>query len=170
MRAPVPETTPAPERGRRLQLILWALVALGVLAGCGREFEPYWRVNTLRVLAIQADPVTVKQGQYANLSALVVSPDGEEVSYQWDWCPVRTSAQDRYECPITAEDIARWGAEGDQSREGQPPFDPSMISFDLGTEPTARLINPLAPDDLLGFCEAIFDQLANAPANSELAG
>lgn len=155
--------------------------------GCGREFEPYWRVNTLRVLAIQSDPVTLKQGETAELSAIVFAPPGEEVRYEWSWCPVRTTAQNRYECPITRENLGEWlsgaapGAQGsapgdvgaDAGDAGdEPPAIPQAlanIEFDLGNEPTARLTNQFPAPLLLASCEAVVARIASLPANSPLA-
>lgn len=141
----------------RLRLCVCIVLLLLSLSGCGREFDPVWRVVDFRVMSIKSDPITVKTGESATLSALVNTVPGEQVTYAWSWCPIRTTAQDSYVCPLKAEDLA--GLFGDQLPSG---IDPAFFDFDLGTEPTAELVNILPAPMLLDFCRKLQRQLTEA--------
>ena len=132
---------------------LLAIITLGVFSGCARDFEPYWRVDKLRLMAIKADPVVAKQFEPVILSALVYAPDNAEIRYSWSWCPLRISAQDDYECPLDEEEF------------GDFPLD-----LDLGTEPTATFVNPFSAEEVRQFCEAIAAFLLEELDDPELAG
>ncbi|MBA2662272.1 MAG: hypothetical protein H0U74_08250 [Bradymonadaceae bacterium] len=143
-------------------LLAMFLGAVILAASCGRQFDPYWRIQDFRVLAIKGDPVTIRPGQTARLSALIHS-DGEPVSYKWDWCPVRVTAQNRFECPFTSEDIQALLAQGlPDGTEIPSGIDGTLLNFDLGTEPVARLFNPLPAAAILEFCRNIQRQLSEA--------
>ncbi|MFU8807116.1 MAG: hypothetical protein ACNA8W_25130, partial [Bradymonadaceae bacterium] len=146
------------------------ILVLILSTGCAREFDPYWKINKFRVLAIKADPVTLEYGRLTTLSALVHSEEGAEVSYQWDWCPVQVSAQNDYECPFTSEDIAALLSETPDDAEIPAGVDPTLLDFDLGNGPTASLLNPLPASMILGFCQAVRQQVADATEGSELEG
>jgi hypothetical protein len=150
------------------------LLALGILTtatSCVREFDPYWKINKFRVLAIKSDPVTLRPGQVATISALVHAPEGVEVSYAWDWCPVQVQAQNDYACPFSDEDVAALLSQAAEGGQAPPPgLDPSLLTFNLGTASTARLLNPFPAQAILGFCQAIRQQIADATEGSELAG
>ncbi|MFU8802359.1 MAG: hypothetical protein ACNA8W_00985 [Bradymonadaceae bacterium] len=148
---------------------LCVLVAI-FLPGCAREFDPYWKINKFRVLAIKADPVTLRHNQVTTLTALVHAEEGREISYQWDWCPVMVSAQNDYQCPFTSEDIAALLGEAPEDAEIPAGIDPTLLDFDLGDGPTARLQNPFPAPMILGFCQAIRQQIADAAEGSELEG
>lgn len=145
------------------RLCLCMCVALLVLSGCGREFDPSWRVIDFRIMSIKSDPITVKTGESATISALVAEVPGETVSYAWSWCPVRTAASDSYECPLNQESLA-------QMLDGELPdgIDPSFFDFDLGTGPTAEFVNALPAPMLLNFCERLAAQLKES-VNEEFA-
>ena len=132
---------------------LLALSALVLISGCAREFEPYWRVDKLRLMAIKADPVVAKQFEPVTLSALVYAPGNAEIRYSWSWCPLRISAQDDYECPLDEEEF------------GELPLD-----LELGTEPTATFVNPFSDEEVRQFCEAIAAFLLEELDDPELAG
>lgn len=149
--------------GSRMRLCLCAVLLLLSLSGCGREFDPVWRVVDFRVMSIKSDPVTVKTGETARLSALVESMPGEPVTYEWSWCPIRTTAQEGYECPLKGEDLGELF--GDQLPAG---IDPAFFDFDLGTEPTAELVNILPAPMLLEFCRKLQLQLTES-VDPELA-
>lgn len=165
-----PHFRPRRARTRRSALVFVVLALAASLTSCGREFEPYWRINDFRVMAIKSDPATLRFGETATIEALVSVPSGDadaagDVLYQWEWCPVRVSAQNQYECPLRAEELLE-GLRG-EGEEG-PGIDPSLFDFDLGTEPVARLFNPLPPDMILDFCQQIQRSLADA-TDPELA-
>lgn len=138
----------------RCSVALFILLILATsLMGCGREFEPYWRIDKLRLMAIKADPIVAKQFEPVTLSALVFAPGEPEIRYHWSWCPVRVSAQDGYECPL-----------GEDELQGVP------LDFDLGTEETATFVNPFSDEEVREFCEAIATLLIEELGDPELAG
>ncbi len=151
-----------------------ALLMLLVMAqyGCGPDFAPYWRVDKLRVLSMRATPITLRPGDTAELDALVYIPEGEEVSYQWDWCPFQTSADTKYECPITREQligILRDGIPEDEVPSGvdiDQLLEQIVPPFDLGTETTAQFPYPGTPEFILGICNSL--QLSLAGEDNEL--
>jgi hypothetical protein len=153
------------------------VVLVGLLAGvgCGMEFEPYWRVSSYRLLAIQADPPAMKPGDVATFRALDYRPDGVEVSYEWSWCPVEPSAQERYDCPI--DEVVAGGADAGISADagmggggggGFGGFDPSI--FELGTDETAVLSYPGTRDQVFELCQSIQQAVAQAEEESGLTG
>ena len=152
-----------------------ACLAACLSSACGPEFDPFWRADKVRVLAMKSDPITVKPGQIATFSALVSNPRQSALTYEWSWCPFSVSPQQRYECPITREELielingliaqaAEMPAMQGEGGEMTPPvpqlppgFDigPLVPEFDLGSEPTARLAYPLTPEFVLGLCEGL---------------
>ena len=120
-----------------------AAVALA-LAGCGEDFVPFNRLVSLRVLAIQSEPVAPLTGEMAALTPLVYTPPGAEaVSYQWSWCPFPGGANDGYPCLVSEQEVRELaGAAAD-----------SIPPFDLGREPTALFDNSIEPDLLELLCE-----------------
>ena len=146
---------------RLTSLSLFVLLGLAsTQLSCGEAFAPYWRIDKLRVLAIKADPITLKPGQRATISALVYSPDPEPITYAWEWCPFRTSPQNEYACPFTREELA------EQLRANLPPDAPNINllalipDFDLGQDPTGRLVYPATQEIVLGLCQALQGFLA----------
>jgi hypothetical protein len=134
----------------------WSLIALA-LAGCAEDFVPYNRLTSLRVLAVQSEPVAPLTGESAQLVPLIYTPPGEEVtSYQWSWCPFPGGASDGYPCAITEAEVRDLaGAAAD-----------SIPPFDLGDEPTAVFENSIDPDLLELLCEGT----AEAPALVDCQG
>jgi hypothetical protein len=150
------------------RLMPLALLSLAPLWSCGPGFDPFELIQDTRVLAIKVEPPSIALGRPATISALAVTPlPGEEIEYAWDWCPFRTAAQNEYECPFTREEllaILSTPPEGAPSGE-QPDID--LLSrflppFELGTDPTARLVIALPPEAALGFCQAAQGFLAGA--------
>jgi hypothetical protein len=80
------------------------LLAAGIVAAaCGPSFDPYNRLNSLRVLAIRSEPVAPAVGETTTIDAKVYAPSGETVTYAWSWCPFATAAG--APCPISEADI-----------------------------------------------------------------
>jgi hypothetical protein len=137
------------------------LVGVVVVAACGPDFTPAWRVDKYRILAVQADPVTLKEDETATLSVLDHAPDGAQVSYAWSWCPLRTSASNRFECPFDALQRALQEGGGEA-----PPLEPEQ--FKLGDGPTAELEYPGTQEQILGLCRAIQRAVAEAGRDSPI--
>lgn len=145
------------------------LAALLCVSACGPDFDPYWKVNKFRVLAVKADPVTLNEGESATLSALTHDPSGADVEYSWEWCPFQTSVQNRFECPVTVEQINAMIAE--QIPEGQPAPPPLPDDFfDLGTGQSVEFDYPADRATIEGFCQAILQLVADAGERSGLGG
>lgn len=148
----------------------WGLRAmLALLAAsmwsCGPDFDPYWRVEELRVLAIQADPVVLQGGESATLRVLAHHPEGQSVQYSWEWCPFRVSSQNRYACPMTVDTL-------NQMLQQQNPGGMQLPEdfFELGTGAEVSFGYPGTPQLILGFCEAIVAAVSDASADSPLGG
>lgn len=148
--------------------VVWSLTAVAVfscllLAGCAPDFAPYWKIDKLRVMAIQADPVVARYLEPVTLSALVYAPQDEEIEYDWSWCPLRTDAQNNHECPINAEDLEELlaGGEDEDVDFGEDPFD-------LGQESEATFVNPFEAEQVRAFCEAIQRQILEEVDDPEL--
>jgi hypothetical protein len=114
--------------------------ALG--AGCSNDFDPYNRLNSLRVLAIRSEPPAPAPGETTTLSALVFTPvQGTAVTYAWSWCPFAGSANQGYPCQVTAEQAAMLAGAG-----------VTLPGFDLGTGESAQLANAIDPAILARLC------------------
>lgn len=125
----------------------FALVSTLVLLGCSNNnFNTPQLLNIPRVLAIQAEPPQPKVGNTTTLRTLVYFPPGdlgESATYAWSWCPLPTSSNDNYKCPI---DQAQFDAIYASFGLGAAP------SLDLGTGKTAILVNPFPASVLAGLC------------------
>ena len=132
----------------RLALLPAVLAAVG--GGCaGREFDPYNRLNSLRVLAIKSDPVAPAPGETTTLSALLYVPEGQsEPELTWSWCPFPGSSDDGYACEVEEESLG----ELEQMMQLPP--------FELGTGETVTFENTLNPMIVQGVCRGS----ADAPA------
>ena len=118
------------------------LFAVGLLAGCLDDLPDVGKVDKFRVLAVVAEPPEVGPGDEVKLSALVIDPEGREISYQWAAC-------------LAPEQETGFGASSDTGTSGGngystniPPTcvdlatDPKSGSLDLGTAETATVTIP----------------------------
>ena len=64
------------------------LPLLFLVLGCGPDLPPVTKIDSLRVLAIRAEPPEVAAGGLVTLTALVVDPKLRDVSYTWTACVV----------------------------------------------------------------------------------
>jgi hypothetical protein len=96
-----------------------------------------------RLLAIQAEPPNPALGQTTELRPLVYLPPGESVTYEWSWCPVPTSSEDGYRCPVDQAAVDAITAQ--TGLTGIPPLS-------LGAEKSIRFTNPFPPALLAGLC------------------
>ena len=132
-RLPAARITPA------ASLLLAAMAGLALLSGCSPDFEPYNRLRSLRVMAIQSEPAAPITGETATLSALVFTAgEDQSVTYSWSWCPFPAPAEQGYRCLVTEDQLA--------------PFGP-LPPLNLGTGTTAMLPNSIAPEILRMLCE-----------------
>jgi hypothetical protein len=84
-----------------------------------RDLSPGWRVDKLRILAIQSEPPEIAPGETAALRALLVDPDETIEATVWVWCPGEVATD--FGCPIdpsafdpdlTPEELAERGVIG----------------------------------------------------------
>lgn len=142
--------------------VLAAIFAL-ISGGCGPDFEPYWRVDDLRVLAVQAEPVVLQGGEVAALSALAHQAEGAPISYAWEWCPFRVSAENNYECPMSADALNEMLQQQGESGLALPDD-----FFDIGEGEEVSFAYPGTPELIRGFCDAIVSAIADAGERSPL--
>ena len=142
-------TSPRPEAVRSAGALAVALaLSAGLTTGCSEGFDPYNRLATPRVLAIQSDPVAPAPGETTTLSALLYEPPEDAVaSMSWSWCPFAGSAAEGYPCLISEEELAELNG-------GDSP----VPSYDLGDGETATFEHSLDPALLAAVCEGTADQ------------
>jgi len=117
--------------------VAFAGLALPLVA-CRPDFAPYNRVESLRVLAVQAEPATPLPGEAATLSALVFTPTPDPtLTYHWSWCPLGGLADNGYLCPFQEAELNALLADA-----SLPPLPP----FELGVAETATLSNSIDPN------------------------
>ncbi len=143
-----------------MQKTLFLVSTLALLNCSNRNFNTPQSLNVPRVLAIQAEPPQPKVGEATTLQALVYLPPddpGENATYTWSWCPLPTSSNNGYKCPI---DEAAFGQIYASLGLGTPP------SFALGTGRTATFVNPFPAALLTKLCGDPFSVLPGADAGA----
>jgi len=157
---------------RRLLPVLVVLTSIAV-GSCADPFEPYWTLDKYRMLGVRSDPVTLKPGDVAELSVLDHVPEETSVTYEWSWCPVEPSVENRYECPLAELSERRdAGADVGVDAGGGPTtersFDPEML--EIGEGQTAQLPYFGTKDQVLELCRSIERAVAEAGQGSDLSG
>jgi hypothetical protein len=128
-------------RARTTALLTGAVLAAAGGGACTQDFPPFNRLDSLRVLAIQAEPAAPLTGETTTLTPLIFTPgDPADVTYRWSWCPAPGPAEQGYKCLITEEELtaALGGA--------------TLPSFYRGESPTATLENALPAAALAAIC------------------
>jgi hypothetical protein len=136
----------------RLRAAIW-IVPLAVLGmiGCGEDFDPYNRLNSLRVLAIASEPASPGSAETATLTPLIyATEDDPPLGYAWSWCPLAAPIPDGGECAIDEAEFAQLAM---GSGVSPPPYD-------LGSDPTAQFSNVFDPELLAGLCAQSAEGLA----------
>src|SRR5688572_3547922 len=82
------------------------LAIAAVLIGCDDDFTPYNRLDKLRVLAIQGEPVDLRPEGSVTLTPLVYAPPGHGVALRWSWCPLSGPRDSGSACLLTAEELS----------------------------------------------------------------
>jgi hypothetical protein len=123
------------------------LLLAAATAGCaGDRFDPFNRVNSLRVLAIRSEPVAPAPGETTTLSALLFVPKGQSKPVlTWSWCPFPGSAAEGYPCTVDEKLFAGAG--------GQLALPP----LDLGTGDTVQFEHSVSPELLSALCAGVTD-------------
>jgi hypothetical protein len=119
------------------------LILLTGLTACDNEISSASRLRRPRLLAVQAEPPNPAFGQSTRLRPLVYLPPGESVSYEWSWCPVPTTPDDGYQCPVEQAAVDNVAALAGLA-EIPPLF--------LGTTETIEFTNPFPPALLASLC------------------
>jgi hypothetical protein len=131
-----------------------SVVSLALLAitGCGGEdFDPYNRVNSLRVLAIASDPASPGSSETATLTPLIyASLDDPPLHFAWSWCPLAAPIPAGGECMVDEAEFAQLAM---RSGVNLPPYD-------LGSEATAQFSNVFDPALLAQLCAQSVEGLA----------
>ena len=118
------------------------------LSGCsGEEFDPFGRLTSLRILAIQSEPVAPGPGESTTLTPLLYVPeDHGEPEFIWSWCPFAGSGAEGYPCEFDPSELA-----GDEL--GVAGIDLGIPPLELGSGETATLQNTVNPMMLAMICE-----------------
>lgn len=128
------------------------------LAGaCGEEFDPYYQIQDVRVLGIQASPPTLLPGETSLLKPLIYNSDSSDVIYEWSWCPLSSGSSDSYECSITYEELTQ-----------QLPEGLSILPYELGQKEEIEFLYPVPAPLVDAFCESLVSQSENLPDFIEL--
>ncbi len=134
------------EQWRRVLLAL--LVLGGLSAACGEEFDPYFRVAELRVMAIRADTPSLAPNGTVNFDALTFEPSDAPLTYRWSWCPLSAGAADGYNCAVSEEDLTSF----------TEPAGFTVPPYELGSDPTVSFSYPDPPELIAFLCQQIQDQ------------
>jgi hypothetical protein len=121
---------------------LLAACAAGAAAssGCGGNFDPYNRLNSIRVLAIRSEPVRPAFGDKSTLSARIYTPDGAApASFEWSWCPVAPGPG--VDCPFTSAELTQMS--------GVP------VTLELGATPEVEFTHNIPPEVLTALCAGV---------------
>lgn len=150
-----------------MRIRVFSLLLFLALSCQGERFSPFETVNKFRILAIQSSNPEMRPTEKAKFSALMHIPKGKKVDYQWEWCPFRTRADNKFECPMTKDELIQLLSENipNNGMGNQPPIGAIPLEdFDLGTEVEPTLAYPAPPELLRGICEGLQEQAKNAPA------
>jgi hypothetical protein len=119
------------------------LTFLTVVPACDNDISSSSRLRRPRLLAVQAEPPNPAFGQSTTLRPLVYLPPGESVTYEWSWCPVPTTPDDGYKCPVDQAAVDSLSAS--TGLANIPPL------F-LGDTETIEIRNPFPPALLASLC------------------
>ncbi|MBN2193263.1 MAG: hypothetical protein JW751_10645 [Polyangiaceae bacterium] len=124
---------------------------LALVSGCaGNPMDPYSRLTSLRLLAIQSEPVVPGPGETTTLTPLLYVPDGQsEPELEWSWCPFPGDPDEGYPCEVTEEDF------GDLDELREAGIDVTLPPLDLGTGATLDFENSIHPLLLAMLCSGM---------------
>lgn len=122
--------------------------ALLLLPACAdEEMAPYGRLTSLRVLAIQSDPVAPGPGETTTLTPLLYVPEGQLApEFEWSWCPFPGPASDGYPCEVEPGEL------GELSALAELGIPLELPPLELGSGPTATFTHGIAPELLQMLC------------------
>lgn len=105
-------------------LVLGVCMAAECGVGCGADFEPGSRVESPRILALQADKPFARPGEDVSLTLLSANPHDEPLEWAWATCTLPASS--------TVDDCLE-------------ALDTDLVRFD----PETDVLNVSIPDDVL---------------------
>jgi hypothetical protein len=150
---------------QKISFLVLLLASLVGTSACDDDISSASRLQRLRLLAVQAEPPNPAFGKTTRLRPLVYVPPGESVTYEWSWCPVPTSSDNGYLCPVdqtAVDDLA--------ALTGLAEIPPLV----LGTAESIELKNPFPPTLLASLCAgdsattSLFLGEASAGKNSQV--
>jgi hypothetical protein len=74
------------------KLIAIYVLGLGLLGGCGEDFKPGSRIESPRILALQADRSFARPGEDVALTLLAANPHDEPLEWAWTTCTLPPSS------------------------------------------------------------------------------
>lgn len=153
----------------------YLILALGTcaLAGCGADFKPGSRIESPRILALQADKPFARPGEDVSLTLLAANPHEEPLQWAWATCtlPPSSTLDDCIEG--LDSDLARFDPETETLRVSVP----SDILDDVpeGQKPSALIgvvvvacPGELRSGDTLGVPTRCVDEQGNARSIDDL--
>jgi len=99
------------------------LLAVLVAGSCADDFDPFNRLQGLRVLAIRTEPVSPLAGETVQIQPLVYAPAGQDVTFEWEWCPLPGDSRDGFPCLVTEQTLADMVGGMTNVPVSVPPFD-----------------------------------------------
>jgi hypothetical protein len=141
------------------------VIFLTSLLACDNEISSSSQLRRPRLLAVQAEPPNPAFGQSTRLRPLVYLPPGESVTYEWSWCPLPTTSDNGYKCPVDQSAVDNLATRA--GLVGIPPLS-------LGNTETIAFTNPFPPALLASLCAgdstttSLFLGSASAGMNSEV--
>jgi len=129
-----------------------AMLLSFISIACDEQFDPRTLVTELRVLGIAAEPVDVAPGEVTEITALVVEPEGEPVTYLWELCIIDDGPDSQYAC-----------------RNELLGLDEELLAgLVLGTTPTVNFAYFVDGEALQEACEAALSDVGEVPDFVEL--
>lgn len=128
------------------------LLGAGLFSACGPTFDPYWRLEEFRLIAVKISPPTLKGDESATAEVFFHLPDNtkaDSVEFKWEWCPISVSPGNRYKCPI--DEIRRAG-ESQGGGQAQMSF---LEELDLGTGKSVEFNYPASEQVISQLCSQL---------------
>jgi len=138
-----------------IALALQFIVTLILANGCDDGFAKYSEIEGFRVLAIRSEKPWIAPGERTEISALAIARPGadlgEDIDYEWSWCPVLLGPNQGYKCALDSDSL--------KEVTGQD------ISLDLGTNKTAQFAHLIPPEALRQVCQTLREQATDTFVN-----
>ncbi len=127
----------------RILHYIGTILLILLFARCDDNFDDFNVVTDFRLLAMQADPPALREGETTTLRALV---SDTSATYHWSWCPIPGDSDAGFPCVLTHGELQ--AIVDEELGEGAI----TVPSFHLGSEPTAIFDYSFPPELLAGAC------------------